>query len=159
MIASIRDMLKRNEGVRRRVYKDSLGIETIGVGFNLERPDALERCKRHGFNYYALRAGAHTLTDAQVDALLDEDIADCMASVHDILPGFDKMPVAAQLVLVDMRFQLGAAGLRGFKNTLKAFSAHDWKAAAKGLRSSLAYKQTPVRWERNAKVLDGLAQK
>ncbi len=148
-------MLKRNEGVRLAAYKDSLGILTIGVGFNLERLDARARCTMHGINFDDIKAGS-PLTMAQVDALLDEDIAACVYSLRDLLPGFDQYPEQAQLVLIDMRFQLGAGGLKAFKNTLGAFRAQHWKNAAAGLRSSLAYKQTTKRWERNAKALESI---
>jgi GH24 family phage-related lysozyme (muramidase) len=157
VIPGARDMIKRNEGVRPRVYKDSLGIETIGVGFNLRRADAPARCKAHGLNYTALLSGAVTLTASQIDELLDEDLADCQASVRQILPSFEALPHTAQLVLLDMRFQLGAGGLKTFKHTLAAFDKRDWKQAAIGLRSSKAYKQTRLRWERNAKLLEALA--
>ena len=156
MLTALRDMLKRNEGVRHRVYKDSLGIPTVGVGFNLMRPDARVRCQLHGIDYDALLAGKITLTDAQVDAFLDEDVVACRKSLVALIPEVIQMPREAQNVLLDMRFQLGEGGLRAFKNTLRAFSTHDWKAAAAGLRSSLAYKQTPLRWERNAKALEAL---
>lgn len=157
MIAeAARTMLKRNEGVRHRVYKDTLGIPTIGVGFNLQRPDARQRCERLGLNYDALLSGAETLTAAQVDQLLDDDVADCLADLPRLVAGFESMPLTAQLVLLDMRFQLGPSGLRSFKNTRKAFEARDWKKAAASMRLSLAYKQTPRRWESNAKLLEAL---
>lgn len=152
---AVREMLKANEGVRLAAYKDSLGILTVGVGFNLQRLDARARCAMHGANFDDVKAGI-PLTMAQVDALLDEDIAACVASLSDLLPTFKDMPEAAQMVLVDMRFQLGAGGLKNFKNTLAAFRAGEWKKAAAGLRASLAYKQTTKRWERNAKALEAI---
>jgi lysozyme len=153
MIEAARVMLKRNEGVRHRVYKCTQGYPTIGVGFNLARADARTRCARHGLDYEGLLTGAKTLTAAQVDALLDEDIVDCLKQMPE---GFDSMPMTAQLVLVDMCFQLGAAGLRSFKNTLKAFADRNWKKAAANMRLSLAYRQTPKRWESNAKLLEAI---
>lgn len=151
----VRDMIKANEGVRLAAYKDSLGILTVGVGFNLQRLDARARCAMHGVNFDDVKAGC-PITMAQCDALLDEDIDACVASLRDLFPKFHDMPVPAQMVLIDMRFQLGAGGLKAFKNTLAAFRSSDWKLAAAGLRTSLAYKQTPRRWERNAAALEAL---
>jgi lysozyme len=153
---TLREMLRRNEGVRAKAYADSLGIPTIGVGFNLRRPDARARIEAVGANYVDIMARRSTLTAGQIDALLDQDIGDCLADLRKLFENFEGMPEAVRLVLVDMRFQLGPAGLRGFRNTLRAFRDRRWKDAAAGMRASLAYRQTPVRWERNAKALESV---
>lgn len=163
-----------NEGRRRHAYLDSLKIWTTGIGFNLERAGANEALRKQGVNPDLIWAaieetkrmgggrkpGDHTvdlLSDAQVDALFAADIADVVADLKVLFKDFDKLPEVAQDVLADMRFQLGPTGFRGFKNTLAAFREKRWKDAAKGMRSSLAYKQTPKRWERNAKAIEALA--
>jgi lysozyme len=152
----LQEMLKRNEGVRRVVYRDSLGIATIGVGFNLERADARDRLKARGLDPGAVKMGKAALTDADIDFFLDKDLEDCVTSLRTMLPAFDDMPVPAQKVLVDMRFQLGESGLKAFKNTLGFFRAAQWGRAAANMRVSLAYKQTPERWERNCKILESI---
>ena len=161
--------IKRHEGVRLNAYKDSLGIWTIGVGFNLERQGANDALKKHGINpdmiwaaiEEARKAGrkstAPLINDAQVDALLEDDVRDCLTDLRQLVPGFDAYPQSAQEVLADMRFQLGPARLRAFKNTVKAFQDRRWKDATAGMRASLAYKQTPERWEENAKAIESLA--
>jgi lysozyme len=149
-------MIRANEGVRTKTYKCSLGYDTVGVGFNLERKDAKGIVEAMGVDYEDLRAGKVVLTNDQVDHLLGLDLKAVIDDCKVLFKTWDKMPQTAQLVLCDMRFQLGGAGLRGFKNTIKAFEAGDWKKAAEGLRSSLAYKQTTKRWERNAKALEAL---
>jgi GH24 family phage-related lysozyme (muramidase) len=157
---AIRKMLITNEGVRRLSYRDSLGILTIGVGFNLQRPDAYQKLMGLGFNPYdikQIKLSNISLTDQQIENLLNNDISECLADLRSLVPFFDELPSPAGMVLVDMRFQLGANGLRAFHNTLAAFIAHDWKKAASGLRESLAYKQTTVRWERNALALESLS--
>ncbi len=149
-------MLRTNEGVRNKVYKDSLGIPTIGVGFNLARPDAKTIVKALNIDYDALLKGKVTLTDTQIDALLSADLTAVIDDLKNLFKQYDTMPEPVKLILADMRFQLGARGLRGFVNTMKAFQLGNWVVAAKGLRSSVAYTQAPVRWERNAKTLESL---
>lgn len=150
-------MLRRHEGVRARVYKDTLGIETIGVGFNLRRPDARQRISAAGSNYDAVVSGKVALTDSQIDALLALDVIDCVTDLKTLAVLFDGLPNDAKEVLVDMRFQLGGAELRAFKNTLAAFRGRLWKSAAAGMRASQAYQQTPQRWEENARRIEKLS--
>ncbi len=64
------DQLKRDEGVKLRMYKDQLGIWTIGVGHNLE---------------------AHGISQAVAEAILKEDIE---AAEHDLVTF---LPWTAQL--------------------------------------------------------------
>lgn len=149
-------MIRQNEGVRTKTYKCSQGYDTVGVGFNLERKDAKTIVTALGLDYDQLRSGAVSLTNAQVDSILAQDLKAVTDDLKVLFPTFESMPEQVRLVLADMRFQLGGAGLRAFKNTVKSFNAGDWKAAAKGMRKSLAYKQTTKRWERNATSLEAL---
>ena len=50
-------MIERHEGKRNRVYSDSVGIPTIGIGFNLNRADATDRLKSLGLDYNKVRNG------------------------------------------------------------------------------------------------------
>lgn len=163
------ELIRRHEGVRLNAYLDSLKIWTIGVGFNLERDGAKDVLRQHGVNpdmvwaaiEEARKAGksktAPLISSQQVDALLDYDLQECLKDLANLVPGFSSYPAAAQEVLADMRFQLGPSRIRQFKNTVKAFQDKRWKDAAAGMRASLAYKQTPERWEENAKAVESLA--
>ena len=105
----IRELIKKHEGVRLKVYKDSLGIPTVGVGFNLNRPDANAVLASVGAKHADVVAGK-PLTDAQVDALLDKDLDACEKDLEALIPDIRSFPVEAQAVLMDLRFNLGGAG-------------------------------------------------
>ena len=72
--ARLKKQLVRHEGKRLKVYKDSEGIPTIGVGFNLRRQDAKAKIEAFGLNFQDVLEGRVALTDAQVDSLLVADI-------------------------------------------------------------------------------------
>ena len=57
-----------NEDRRYRLYYDDRGIPTIGIGFNLRRPDADEILHKLGLSLHVVILGA-TLSDAQIDQL------------------------------------------------------------------------------------------
>ncbi len=57
---------KVNEGHYLHVYKDPLGIPTIGVGFNLKKSGARKKITDVGANYDLVLAGKQDLTEAQV---------------------------------------------------------------------------------------------
>ncbi len=148
-------MLRRHEGVRNKVYKDTLGIPTVGVGFNLRRQDARDRISEVGASYDDVLSGKATLTDAQIDALLATDIAECIADLRLILP-FDTLPPVARAVLVDLRFNLGGRGLRGFTHTLDEIRAGRFSAAGDRLGKSVWALQVGRRAVENIALLKAL---
>ncbi|MFC4727357.1 glycoside hydrolase family protein [Coralloluteibacterium thermophilus] len=129
--------LRRDEGVVPHAYQDHLGYWTIGVGRLIDK-----------------RKGGR-LTDAEINLLLANDIAACRSDLAD-LPAWRAVqddPVRAR-ALINMRFQLGGAGLRGFTNSLAMIERRDWAAAGANLRNSLWYRQTPTRAERVIRMIE-----
>lgn len=123
------------------VYKDSLGYPTIGYG-HLVGP-------KENFS-----AG---LTEAQADALLAKDLA---STVNDAASIYSQYKMTGdrklQMVLTQMVFQMGKTKVLQFTGTLSSMAKGDYKAAAKGIRNSLWYKQTTSRAEKMARILESI---
>lgn len=123
--------LRRDEGVVKHAYQDHLGFWTVGVGRLID-----ER-----------RGGG--LSDEEINMLLENDIRRCAESIKNwpATAAVRDDPVRYR-ALLNMRFQLGEAGLLKFTNSLRAIAAKRWTDAAYNLRQSLWYRQTPDRAER-----------
>lgn len=137
MIDQLIQDLRRDEGVIPHAYQDHLGFWTIGVGRLIDK-----------------RKGGR-LTDDEIDYLLKNDVQRCIEDVQD-LPAWQAVkddPVRAR-ALLNMRFQLGAAGLRGFKNSLAYIAAKNWTQAAANLKKSKWFQQTPARAGRVIKMIE-----
>lgn len=135
-MAAARRMLTLNEAWRPRVYRDSLGIPTVGVGFNLSRPDARAKLTAVGANFDAVLAGTEAMNANAVGQLLEDDIAAAVADLRTIFPGWDALSGNRQLALLDMRFNLGPARFRGFRQMIAAVQAGSWTEAANQMRAS-----------------------
>jgi lysozyme len=120
----ISEMLEKHEGYRQFVYKDSLGIETIGIGRNL---------KNRG------------VTRAEALYLLENDIADFTKQLRDRLYWFDSVHEDAQLVMIDMAFNCGLNGLLTFHETLEHIKNENYKAASVTMLASKWAKQVGTR--------------
>jgi lysozyme len=120
------------EGLRTKVYKDSLGIETIGVGRNLRDKG---------------------ISQAEVQFLLDNDINECEADLRAFLPYFDDLDDTRQRVLLEMRFNLGPSRFRGFKNMLKAVKESRFSDASEAMLASKWAKQVKGRAKRLALMM------
>ena len=89
--------LKVHEGVRSKVYLDTEGIETIGVGRNLRD---------------------RGLSDDEIELMLANDIRDFQEEVESAFPWWSDMDDVRQRVVVDMAFNMGLGSLSKFVNTL-----------------------------------------
>ncbi|WP_444931567.1 glycoside hydrolase family protein [Microbulbifer sp. SSSA002] len=114
------EQLLSHEGVELKTYKCSAGRLTIGVGRNLSD---------RGVSY----------DEALI--LLRNDIDFYFGEVSEKLDFFNSLSMKRKAVLVNMAFNLGVAGLMGFKNMLAAIAAGDYEQAAEEMLNSLWAKQ------------------
>ena len=127
-----RTQLKVDEDVRSKLYKDSLGIWTIGVGRNVQekglRPD-------------------------EIDLLLSNDMADAELDARALVSGFDDLSDNRKAALLNMSFNLGKPRMAGFRNMLAAIQAQDFDKAADAMLDSLWARQVGDRAKRLAKMM------
>lgn len=136
---SLLENIKAHEGFSARIYKDSLGKATIGYGFLVSAlsPDELK-----------LNGGkVEPMSKEVAEKILNLKVARLRKRVPECLPWLASKPQSVQDPILEMAYQLGIAKLLGFKYTLQCIEAGDYAQAAKNLRESLLYRQTPKRVE------------
>ena len=136
MIEQLTAQLRRDEGNRAAAYQDHLGFWTIGVGRLID----------------SRKPGAGLRPD-EIDYLLKNDIADRVTALTKALPWFSALDEARRGVLINMAFQLGTAGLLGFKSTLALVAAGKYAEAAEQMLKSKWATQTPARAKRLAEQM------
>lgn len=124
----LRAQLRTEEGLSNVAYKDTRGIWTIGRGHTGPEVTA-------GLSW----------TDAQIEDAFNRDVQSHEGAVQNALPWITDLDDARQVVLYQMAFQMGLAGLLKFRDTLDAARSGDYARAARGMRASLWAKQTPAR--------------
>lgn len=132
------DQLRRDEGVRYRMYLDTLGNPTIGVGHKI-LPDEQ-------------RLLTVTLNDDGVNALLAHDISDKERQLmqFDWFTGLDDCRQAA---IVNMAFNLGVHGLLGFPSMIHYLVTKEWNAVARECDDPNWHAQVGARSDRIAEQL------
>ena len=149
--------LKTEEGVRISVYHDTAGHPTVGVGFNLDRPDAATLLSRVGADLRDALSGKPLRLD-QVDALLDVTACEAVETVRAHVGGFDALPEGAQQVLADLTFNMGWATLAQFRRFLGYVALRYWREAADALADSLWHRQVGSRAIRLENMMRDCAQ-
>lgn len=149
--ADVDELIRRHEGVRYTVYADTEGHPTIGIGFNLDKEGARERIKAIHADYDRVYTGNDALSEKQVTGLFAIDLEDAIESAKVIVANFAQHPDSIQSVIVDMVFNLGAAGFAKFKNTIAALERQDYCSAATEMGQSLWAEQVGARAHENIK--------
>lgn len=134
-MTSLALQLEQEEGRVRSAYQDHLGYWTIGIGRLID--------KRKGGG----------LSNSEIDLLLANDIAAKSEELFAQLPWARDLDPARRAVLLGMAFQMGTAGLLGFRNTLAMVERKDFEGAARGMLQSRWAAQTPARAHRMAEQM------
>ena len=115
-LTKLEDQLIRHEGLVLDIYKDSVGIWTIGVGRNLE--------------HVGLRS------EAEARYLLRSDIVAIRAELEKAIPWIGDLDEVRQRCLMDMAFNLGVAGLMKFEKTLRLIAQGNLSGASQEMLRS-----------------------
>jgi len=129
-IQLLQQELTRDEGCKFMPYKDSMGINTIGIGHNLQAsPIDLP----------------FPLTQAQVTLIFSKDIQNVFDALDAKITWWRSLDEVRQRVVVNMCFNMGINTLLTFKNTLASMSLGNYEQAANGMRNSAWFKQVGQR--------------
>ena len=135
--------VKEHEGYRNKVYLDSLGKRTVGVG-HLCVEDHWEDDKEYSEKYLM--------------KILKDDLKNAIQGAERLLKGCPILDSLAREIVIEMVFQLGETGVSKFKNMLKALEeGPHYKTAAIEMLDSRWAKQTPNRAKKMSDSMRSLA--
>jgi len=145
--------------LKLRTYQCPAGYWTIGVGCNLEakgltdfervyifgrdgmsKQEVIERLKEQG------------VTTEQAMWLLANDISECIKDLK-TFTWFDQLDDVRAKVVIDMRFNLGAAGFRKFRKMIAALERDDYDTAADEMVHSVWHQQVGERAKRLERMM------
>ena len=122
--------VKKHEGYRNKVYLDTLGKRTVGVG-HLCVEDFWEDDKEYEEKFLM--------------TILKHDLQTAIKGADRVLVECPVLDDLAKEIIIEMVFQLGETGVSKFKNMIKALKIPDYQTAAIEMLDSKWAKQTPER--------------
>lgn len=129
---AMRSELIRDEAMKLKPYRDSVGKLTIGVGRNLDDVG---------------------ISQTEAAHLLDGDIQRTADALDKAIPWWRNLDEVRQRVLLNMAFNMGIAGLLGFKHALADVQAGNYDSAAAGMLDSKWAQQVGQRAQRLADMM------
>jgi len=130
--------IKKHEGYRDTIYKDSLGFSTIGYGHLVLQTDRYEK----GVTY----------RKKDLEKVFNTDFNTAKSNANQLIEG---LPIhhQAKCVIIEMVFQLGMGGVSKFKKMWKALKQNNYQIASEEMLDSRWAKQTPKRAEELSNVM------
>ena len=134
------ESVKKHEGYRNKVYLDTLGKRTVGVG-HLCVEDFWEDDKEYEEKFLM--------------TILEHDLSTAIKGANDLMAehGCADIDEKAEEILIEMVFQLGMTGVSKFRNMWKALAEKNYIGASYEMLDSRWAKQTPNRAKAMAKTM------
>lgn len=130
--ARLANQLEIDEGKRSKIYLDTVGKWTAGVGRNISD---------------------RAFSEDEIQLMLSNDINLAAKDARQLVPGFDNLDEVRQEVLVNMSFNLGYARLGAFKKFLAAVNASEFAEASLEMLDSKWAAQVGARAQRLSKAM------
>lgn len=141
------DQLIIHEGMELKVYKDSLGIDTIGVGRNLEDRGITDG-ELAFMNLLRSDIYEQGITEGNARWLLSNDIDIIEKELSDVHPCINSLGDVRLRVVLDMAFNMGVPRLCKFKKMWEAIHNASYATAAEEMLDSRWATQVGRRAER-----------
>lgn len=119
-LAKLKQSIKKNEGLKLKLYKCPNGKLTIGYGRNLED---------------------NGITLSEAEKMLETDLLNIKLELEDNIKFFHTLDSIRKNVLIEMAYQMGVPKLLNFKNTLKFMEKRDFINASVEMLDSQWHEQ------------------
>ena len=137
------ESVKKHEGYRNKVYLDTLGKRTVGVG-HLCVEDFWEDDKEYEEKFLM--------------EILQKDLQQAIRGARSLMEehGCADIDEKAEELLIEMVFQLGMTGVSKFRNMWKALAEKNYIGASYEMLDSRWSKQTPNRAKSMAQIMKAI---
>ena len=137
------ESVKKHEGYRNKVYLDTLGKRTVGVG-HLCVEDFWEDDKEYEESFLM--------------EILEKDLQEASRGARSLMEEHDCADIdeKAEELLIEIVFQLGMTGVSKFKNMWKALAELNYVGASYEMLDSRWAKQTPNRAKSMAQIMKAI---
>ncbi|USL86135.1 baseplate hub subunit and tail lysozyme [Enterobacter phage vB_VIPECLOM01] len=156
---TIEAMLRRDEGLRLKVYWDVKGY-TVGIGHFIgefsqgDMAGANKALSKQIGREVTGNPGSISIDEASM--LFEQDVEKVQKDIKAnsaVGPVYAKMNKSRQMALENMSFQMGVGGVAKFTGMLAAMFIGDWKTAYNEARNSRWFQQTKGRASRVSMII------
>tara|TARA_B100000424_G_C22809180_1_gene433490 strand:+ start:335 stop:793 length:459 start_codon:yes stop_codon:yes gene_type:complete len=148
----VKERIKKHEGFRDTIYKDSLGFATIGYGHLVKESDSFEENVQYPQEMLeSIFEDDYNIALDGANVLIESNLG---SHQYKALPQKKKNIIKG--VIVEMVFQLGVAGVGKFRNMFSNLDECNFEEASNEMQDSLWYEQTKSRCKKLSGIIKDL---
>ncbi|KAL3858450.1 hypothetical protein ACJMK2_013053 [Sinanodonta woodiana] len=136
-----------DEGYVKVIYVTPNGIPHFGIGHKITRQEP---------EFYA--PVGTKIGRKRIEEAYRSDMKSAIESCCTLFKDFQNLPDEVQLIVLNMRFNMGHAGMNNFVKFINAINSRDWKQAAQEVEKSRWYKIVTSRAKRLVDRLKSVPQ-
>jgi lysozyme len=147
--------IQSDEGKRLTAYTDTTGNKTVGIGFNMDSPNAKRVWQKAGMqsSFDDVYAGGAGLSESEAYQLAGASYKIALDDARALVKDFDDLSDVRKKALVNMSYQLGKPRMAEFQAALGHINSGQYIKAARQILKSKYAKQTPERARRIALMI------
>lgn len=151
------DMLKFDEGLRYKAYKDTVGKMTVGIGFNMDNPVAKGTWIHSNIpeSFNSVYSGNIPLSTNSIISLFNTCVDWCRVDLESMFSDFEIYPDYVQLALINLMFNMGKSVLSQFNTFINLVKEHDYDGSSNDLASTKWSRELVQRSKRVCLLLKG----
>lgn len=146
-ISRIKRQLTIDEGSESKIYLDSLGYKTFGIGHLIKDSDPESK-----------QPIGTKVSSTRIDSAFTDDFNASVSTMQSIYPKNSTWPSEVREIMVNMTFNLGGK-LHQFKKLSSALEKREWNKAADEMVDSKWHGQVKTRAERLVKRMRAVKDK
>lgn len=152
-------LTKWAEGYRDTAYNDSKGIPTIGYGSNLNSSHIRKELEKLGYSLSDLIAKRTQIKEADAEEMLKRGMVQALSDAKQFVGNWKDLDPIAQIIILDMSYNLGLTRLSKFHNFKEALESLDYDRARDEMINSKWYNDVGRRSKRLVSMMDQVSQR
>jgi len=141
----VQEQIKKHEGLRLRVYRDTVGVNTIGYGHNMNTP--------YPWNIQAkYEKNVSQITKQDAEEIFQVDFLNALYIARNSIETFDSLPGPKKEAFINMAFNLGNR-IKYFRKMINAINRFDYLTAANEMENSIWARQVGKRARELADII------
>lgn len=127
------------EGFRDTAYLDTKNNPTIGYGLNLNSEHICQKLEKMGYSISSLKSKRQKISKSDAEILLKDELERSLIDAKKFIANWDELDPNAQMVLVDMAYNMGYTKLSKFVKFKAALENLDYARAKAEMINSKWY--------------------
>lgn len=145
--------LVEHDGKHSRIHTDANGVQTIGIGYRLDHPEAAKHLRDIGAELQQVTKGSIELSNDQIDHLLQSSLDEALRTCRLAFPHFSQLSDVRQRVLIELSMAFGAIEMNRSTDVIRLVNSGDFASSAAAMEEYSWFQRSKAKCEILAEMM------